>query len=203
MPLSPLTVSYYNASVLITARALLGTRLVRLIEGRRVAGYIIETEAYMGESDLACHARAGFTQRTQVMYGRPGRAYVYFIYGMHWMFNVVAEPEGSPSAVLVRALAPSEGLDVIAARRIGAQPKDWTNGPARLCQALDITGSQNGADLTNPGGEIAIESGLAVPDRAVISGVRVGIDRVPEPWRSMPWRLRVDPKEIEAWIPLP
>lgn len=201
MPLLPLPVSFYNSSVLHTARALLGTRIVRLIEGRRVAGYIVETEAYVGETDLACHARAGLTQRTQVMYGLPGRAYVYFIYGMHWMFNVVAEPEGSPGAVLVRAIFPSESLEIIAARRGNVQPKDWTNGPARLCQALDITGKLNGADLTDPHSGLVIENGMPVPDKAVITGPRVGIDSVPEPWRSIPWRLRVDPKEIQAWKP--
>lgn len=137
------------------------------------------------------------------MYGPPGRAYVYFIYGMHWMFNVVAEPEGSPSAVLVRALEPSEGLEIIAARRGGVRPKDWTNGPARLCKALNITGSLNGADLTDAGSGLVIEDGFAVPDRSVITGPRVGIEGVPEPWRSMPWRLRVDPKEMETWHPQP
>lgn len=181
----------------------MGTRLVRVIEGQRVSGYITETEAYMGEADLACHARAGLTRRTQVMYGHPGCAYVYFIYGMHWMFNVVAEPEGSPCAVLVRALIPSEGLDIIAARREGARPQDWTNGPARLCQALDITGRLNGADLTSPDSGLVIESGISVTPEAVIAGPRVGIDAVPEPWRSKPWRLRVDPKEIISWTSQP
>lgn len=93
MPLSPLPESFYNRPVQETAQALLGARLVRLIDGKRIAGYISETEAYAGESDLACHARAGRTARTEVMYGPPGRAYIYFVYGMHWMLNVVAEPE--------------------------------------------------------------------------------------------------------------
>ncbi len=199
MMLSPLPVSFYNRSVLEVAPDLLGTRLVRVIEGRRVAGYIIETEAYAGESDLACHARAGRTPRTEVMYGTPGRAYIYFIYGMHWMLNVVAEAEGSPAAVLIRAMLPSEGLDLIAARRGKVRPRDWSNGPARLCQALDIDERLNGADLTDPRGSLIIEAGERVPTESVLQGPRVGIESVPEPWRSKPWRFLVD---IERWKPL-
>src|SRR5512133_2251454 len=125
MPLSPLPASFYSQPVIETSRALLGTRLVRQIEGKRVAaGYIIETEAYAGESDLACHARAGRTARTEVMYGPPGRAYIYFIYGMHWMLNCVAEPEGFPAAVLIRGLLLAD--DVKSPEQ--TQPPRWING---------------------------------------------------------------------------
>ncbi len=199
----PLAVSFYNRSVLAVARDLLGARLVRRMGDERIAGTIIETEAYQGESDLACHARAGRTPRTEVMYAAPGRAYVYFIYGMHWMLNVVAEPEGSPAAVLVRAIQPSEGLDQIAARRPRARPADWCNGPARLCQALEIDGRFNGADLTDPRGSLVIEAGRPAAEASVRQGPRVGIQRVPEPWRSKPWRFRLepaDPAEREAWF---
>lgn len=192
MTLSPLPVSFYNRSVLEVAPALLGMRLFRLIHGKRVGGYISEAEAYVGESDLACHARAGRTPRTEVMYGIPGRAYIYFIYGMHWMLNVVAEPEGMPSAILIRAILPSEGLDIIASRRGNARPMDWTNGPARLCQALDIDGQMNGADLTSTKDNLFIVPGQPVPAEAIIEGPRVGIEGVPEPWRSKPWRYRID-----------
>lgn len=194
MFLSPLPVSFYQRPVVEVARALLGMRLVRVMEGQRVGGVITETEAYVGESDLACHARAGRTPRTEVMYGPPGRAYVYFIYGMHWMFNVVAEQAGSPSAVLVRAIVPDEGLDAIAAQRGGARPRDWTNGPARVCQALGIDGQSNGADLTSAAGCLVIEPGQPPAELKIIAGPRVGIQNVPEPWRSMPWRFRVDGK---------
>jgi DNA-3-methyladenine glycosylase len=197
MRLSPLAGSYYNHSVTKVARDLLGTRLVRIIDGRRVTGFISETEAYAGENDLACHARAGRTPRTAVMYGMPGRAYVYFIYGMHWMLNVVAEPEGIPAAVLIRAIVPSEGLEIIADRRGRVRPADWTNGPARLCQALDIDGQLNGADLTDPQASLFIEPGQPVSSDSVIQGPRVGIDRVPEPWRGMPWRYRID---LSKWL---
>ena len=197
MSLSPLPVSFYNRSVLDVARQLLGQRLVRLMDGRRVAGYITETEAYQGESDLACHARAGRTARTEALYGPPGHAYVYFIYGVHWMLNCVAEPENQPAAVLIRAMLPSEGLDCIAARRKPARPQDWTNGPARLCQALGIDGNFNGVDLTRTQQQLWIESGEAVMEPSVMTGPRVGIANVPEPWRSMPWRFRVDLKTWE------
>lgn len=198
MQLSPLPESFYRAPVLDVARALLGARLVRILGNQRVAGYIIETEAYAGESDLACHARAGRTARTEVMYGPPGRAYVYFIYGIHWMLNCVTEPPGSPSAVLLRALLPSEGVEVIAAHRAPRRPAEWTNGPARICQALEIDQTCNGVDLTDPASKLVIESGADVADAAVQRGPRVGIERVPEPWRSQPWRLWVDLKRWQA-----
>lgn len=196
MPLSPLAVEFYSQSVHKVARDLLGTRLVRVLDGQRVGGTIIETEAYAGESDLACHARAGRTPRTEVMYGTPGKAYVYFIYGIHWMLNAVAEPAGSPAAVLIRAILPVEGLAEIARRRPLARQRDWTNGPARLCTALDIDGSCSGVDMTSDQSGLWIEPGLPVPDAAVISGPRVGIQNVPEPWRSKPWRWRVD---LQSW----
>ena len=197
MRVSPIPVSFYHQSVHETARGLLGARLVRLIDGVRVAGYITEAEAYDGESDLACHARAGKTARTEVMYGPPGRAYVYFIYGIHWMLNCVACPEGDPAAVLIRGMIPSEGLEVIAARRAGRRQADWTNGPARLCLALDIDGRHNGVDLTNTSGGLWIEPGIPIPETAVITGPRIGIDNVPEPWRSKPWRYHVNGHSLE------
>lgn len=201
MRLSPLPASFYNRSVLDVARDLLGARLVRVLaDGSRITGVINETEAYQGESDLACHARAGRTPRTEVMYGPPGRAYVYFIYGMHWMLNVVAEPEGSPAAVLIRSIIPVEGLEQVAQRRAAqrrngsavTRPQDWTNGPARLCQALSIDGRFNGAALDDSGGELWIAVGEPVPESRVARGPRVGIPNVPEPWRSIPWRFQID-----------
>jgi DNA-3-methyladenine glycosylase len=98
-----LTHEFYNRPTLTVARELLGARLVRLLDGVRLAGVITETEAYVGEADLGCHAKAGRTPRTTVMYGPPGRAYVYFTYGMHWLLNAVTEAEGFPAAVLIRA----------------------------------------------------------------------------------------------------
>jgi DNA-3-methyladenine glycosylase len=202
MPLSPLPVEFYQQPVVDVARALLGMRLVRYLdEGSktvRLSGIISETEAYDGESDLACHARAGRTPRTETMYGSPGRAYIYFIYGMHWMLNAVAEPEGIPTAVLIRAMLPEEGLEEIEQRRKGAPWRDWTSGPAKLCKALGIDGTLNGTDLTNPAGPLWIAHSNPVPEQVVITGPRVGIDRVPEPWRSKPWRFRI---HLQSWNP--
>ena len=193
MPLETiLPAAFYDRPVLDVARDLLGRRLVRCINGQRVGGLIVECEAYRGEEDLACHARAGRTPRTVVMYGPPGQAYVYFTYGMHWMLNCVTGPQGFPAAVLIRAIQPREGLQQIAARRAGRPPRDWCNGPAKLCQALDIDGQHNGLPLWQDSGGLWLESGQPVPDGQVRSTPRIGIPRVPEPWRSMPWRFVLD-----------
>jgi DNA-3-methyladenine glycosylase len=165
--------------------------LVRLEGDHRLAGIIVETEAYRGEEDQGCHARAGLTPRTRVMYGPAGHAYVYFTYGMHWMLNFVTEAEGFPAAVLIRAIFPTEGLDVMATRRDGQPFERWTDGPGKLCRALDIDGRQHGLDLCAPQAELFVESGDPVPDSAVTIGPRVGLNNVPEPWKSIPWRYRV------------
>ncbi len=191
MPDARLPRPFYTRSTLQVARDLLGARLVRLESGRRLAGYIIETEAYRGEQDLGCHAKAGRTPRTQVMYGPPGHAYIYFTYGMHWMLNFVAEPEGFPAAVLIRAIFPTEGLEVIASRRQGRLKEHWTDGPAKLCQAFGIDKRLNGADLCAPDTELFLEPGIRIPDSSVTVGPRVGLNNVPEPWKSIPWRFRV------------
>jgi DNA-3-methyladenine glycosylase len=183
--------SFFDREVVEVARALLGMRLVRLLDGTRTGGIIVEAEAYRGEEDMACHARHGLTPRTAVMYGLPGRAYVYFTYGIHWMLNCVAGVEGYPAAVLVRAIQPLEGLEIIAARRKGRPEAIWCNGPGKLTQALAIDGSLNGIDLTTTAGSLWIEAGTPVPDEQVIIGPRVGINGVPEPWLSKPWRFRI------------
>src|SRR5688572_13882499 len=105
-----LPAAFYARPTLTVARELLGARLVRILDGVRLEGLISETEAYVGETDLGCHAKAGRTRRTQVMYGPPGRAYVYFTYGHHWMLNAVTEAEGFPAAVLIRAIQPLQGV---------------------------------------------------------------------------------------------
>jgi DNA-3-methyladenine glycosylase len=125
------------------------------------------------------------------MYGPAGHAYVYFTYGMHWMLNFVTEAEAFPAAVLIRAILPTEGLDVIASRRDGQPFERWTDGPAKLCRALGIDGRQHGLDLCGPQTELFVEPGPLgepVPDLAVTIGPRVGLNNVPEPWKSVPWR---------------
>jgi len=181
----PLPVSFYSRPTLTVARELLGGHLVRMLDGQRLEGEIVETEAYIGESDLGCHAKAGKTARTAVMYGRAGIAYVYFTYGRHWMLNAVTEAQGFPAAVLIRAIRPLEGVEVIHRRRHGRD----TNGPAKLTQALGIGGAQNGVDLTRRDGPLWIEAGALIRDESVTIGPRVGLYSVPEPWKSKPWRF--------------
>ena len=178
------------------ARHLLGCRLVRLENGQRLAGTICETEAYIGEEDQACHARHGRTPRTEIMYGPPGFAYIYFTYGMHWLLNAVTGPEGFPSAVLLRAILPEEGLDRMAYNRPElAQTPHWTDGPAKLTKALGLTGKQNGCDLCSSTGPLFIEeTGFHIPDGRVSIGPRVGLFSVPEPWKSVPWRFKANLK---------
>jgi DNA-3-methyladenine glycosylase len=159
-----------------------------LEDGQRLTGLITEVEAYSGEEDLGCHCKHGRTPRTRVMYGPPGHAYIYFTYGMHWCLNCVVEREGYPAAVLIRAIQPQEGLEVIAQRR-GRQPQaHWTDGPGKLCQALGIGGALNGIDLCAPDSALWVEAGEPVPEEQVLTTPRIGLNTVPEPWKSIPWR---------------
>ncbi len=189
MSLSSFTPDFFTRPAVQVARDLLGARLVRRLNGVTLAGVITETEAYQGEEDLACHARAGRTPRTAVMYGPPARAYVYFTYGMHWLLNVVTSPEDTPAAVLIRAVHPTQGLEVIAARRAGVKPALWTDGPGKLCRAFAIDGAFNGANLLDPTSELYLQPGEPAADKQVSTGPRVGIQSTPEPWRSIPWRF--------------
>ncbi len=185
---------FYDRPTLTVARELLGMRLVRLLEGVKLAGIITETEAYIGEEDLACHARSGKTRRNAVMYGPAGFAYVYFTYGMHWMLNAVTRPEGFPSAVLIRAIQPVQGLEIISARRQGRD----TLGPAKLTQALGVDKELNGADLCSTVSGLWVEAGAEIDEKDILSGARVGLFTVPEPWKSKPWRFRaIQPPETE------
>ncbi len=185
----PLPRSFYERDASSVARDLLGAVLVRRAGRRVLRGRIVEAEAYLGEHDLACHARAGRTPRTDVLYGPPGRAYVYFTYGMHHCLNAVTEPVGTPAAVLIRALEPLEGLEAMALARGVEAPHLLASGPARLCQALGIDLRQNRADLRGP--ELWIEPGEGVPDRLVLASPRIGCERVPAPWAAMPLRFYV------------
>lgn len=183
---------FYNREAVDVARALLGKRLVRVENGYRLAGIILETEAYQGEEDLACHAHVGRTPRNTLMYGAPGRAYIYFTYGMHWCFNVVCMPESCPAAVLIRAVQPIEGIDCMAAHRPNlAHTPHWTDGPAKLTQAFGIDKRLNGVDLTVDSAELFIEPGQLASDQPIVTGPRVGLFSVPEPWKSIPWRFRI------------
>ena len=179
--------SFYNRPTLTVARELIGARLVRILDGVKLVGLITETEAYISQKDLACHAKAGITPRTKVMFGEAGHAYTYFTYGNHWMLNVVTEREGFPAAVLIRAIQPIEGVDVMMERRLGRD----TFGPGKLCQAMGIGKSENGADITETSSGLWIEAGVKVPKKSVTIGARVGLNNTPEPWLSKPWRFLV------------
>ncbi len=166
------------------ARLLLGKLLLRTVDGRRLAGRIVETEAYFGIDDAAAHSAAGRTARTEVLFGPPGHAYVYLIYGMYSCLNVSCEPEGQAGCVLIRALEPLEGLPAMAVNRklvSGGKPSALTAGPGRLCQALAITRAQhNGMDLTSPASDLQIrQDGFVVPEACITPriGVRLAADR--------------------------
>lgn len=194
MKLSKLPSAFYARPARSVAQALLGKKLVRRLNGRILSGIIVETEAYCDaeELDLACHGErvnnAQPTPRTAVMFGPAGFAYVYFTYGIHWLFNVVTGQEGQPNAVLIRALQPVDGIEEMIELR-GKRPlAQLTNGPAKLTQALGIDKSHNGANLCQPDGVIWIEEALAVPQSQIAVGPRIGMGKTPEPWYSIPWR---------------
>jgi DNA-3-methyladenine glycosylase len=179
---------YTHRDVLRVARELLGQLLVVPgLAGQRVSGIIVETEAYRGPADRASHAYGGRrTRRTETMYRIGGTAYVYFVYGMYYQFNVVSNAAEIPHAVLVRALEPLEGIEVMRERRGGQPDHNLTNGPGKLCIALGIERALDGADLL--GDRVWIEARKRVPARAVAVGPRVGIDYAGE-WVAKPWRF--------------
>ena len=190
--MSRLSREFFAQATLVVARDLLGVKLVRLLDGRRLGGLIVECEAYIGQDDTACHASRGRTARNEVMFGPPGCAYVYFTYGKHWMLNVVTEAEGFPAAVLVRALQPVEGIEAMwTLRQEKGRPRserEMTSGPACLTQALAIDKTFNGADLV-AGGQLWLEWGETFSDEAVGLGPRIGIKYAAEKDQKAPWRF--------------
>lgn len=177
----PLPRRFYAGAPDGVARALLGKVLARWLDGEWLTGRIIETEAYFGQDDPAAHAYAGKTARNAVLFGPPGHAYVYFIYGMHWCLNVSCEPDGQPGGVLFRAIEPLTGLETMARLRGTAKRKLLASGPGRLCQAMAITrGGQNGADVTDHESELQIWDDGYVPERVQVTpriGIRKAADR--------------------------
>jgi DNA-3-methyladenine glycosylase len=155
---------------------LLGKVLVHHVEGQRLSGRIVETEAYIGPDDKASHARVGNRGRASVMYGPAGYAYVFLVYGMHHCFNTVTEADGYPGAVLIRAIEPLQDT-------VGRG-----NGPALVCRALKIDRACTGLDLTTSG--LRVETAVPIADENVRVGPRIGIDYAAE-WASHPWRFWV------------
>ncbi len=178
--------NFYERPTLKVARGLLGKILCRKLEsGEILSGKIVETEAYL-KSDPACHASRGMTERNKIMFGPAGHAYVYFTYGMHYCFNAVTQPEGIPEAVLIRAVEPIEGIEVMKRNRgLTANGQrltaSLTNGPAKLCQAFGITKELNGVDLTQ-GHFIILDGNEKVMKiyRAPRIGIRENTDKL---WR--------------------
>jgi DNA-3-methyladenine glycosylase len=172
---------FYHRPTLKIARELLGKYLVVNMNGKKLSGKIVETEAYRGLYDPASHAYGGMTPRNRIMFGEPGYAYVYFTYGMYYCLNVITERKGFPAAVLIRALEPIEGIEIMRRRRKKEKPEDLTSGPGKLCQAMGINETLNGADL--------IGQTIYVEDRGekagkIVSTNRIGIDEGKEKkWR--------------------
>jgi DNA-3-methyladenine glycosylase len=171
-----------SASAEEVAPRLLGCYLVRELDGQTLVGKIVETEAY-AEHDAASHSYKGRTPRTDMMFGPAGFLYVYFTYGMHYCCNVVTGQEGEGSAVLIRALEPLEGESVMSERRHGLSGVQLTNGPAKLCQALDITKAQNGHDLQQAPLQLIINE----PISQIVQTTRIGISQA----KDVPWRFYI------------
>ena len=191
MPDAPLPNAFYARPTLEVARALIGKLLWRQTAKGRVGGMIVETEAYVSATDAAAHGHGGVTPRTATMYGPPGHAYIYFTYGMHHCLNCVTESEGVGAAVLLRALQPLAGMELMRARRGGVADRDLLRGPARLCQAFALTREDDGLDLS--GHELWVTENPAWQDDTTIAtSSRIGISRALDlPWRfylaGSPW----------------
>jgi DNA-3-methyladenine glycosylase len=180
-----LTRDFYARPVLTVARESIGKLLIHRTPEGDTGGIIVEAEAYRGPLDLAAHSSRGLTKRTAAMFGPPGHAYVYLLYGLSWAINLVVAQEGEPHAVLIRALEPAYGLELMAARRRRpANSRELTNGPGKLTQALAITGAQYGADLCSD--ELFLEDLGRRPQ--VGRSARINVDYAGA-WASKQWRF--------------
>lgn len=188
---------FNDENVVFLAKQMLGKKIVSHIDGYITSGIIVETEAYRAPEDKASHAyKNKKTQRTKTMFGLPGTAYIYLIYGFHHLFNIVTAPENIAHAVLIRAVEPVDGIDIMLKRR-NKLSKDinMTNGPGKWTQAFGITTALNGIDLTSGESLIQIhDCGIRISDDEIIAGPRVGIDYAEE-WALKPWRFRVVPNQ--------
>jgi DNA-3-methyladenine glycosylase len=184
--------SFYERSTIVVARQLLGKYLVRTHPKGNTVGRIVETEAYIGPQDLACHASKGRTVRTEVMFGPPGHAYVYFIYGFYNMLNLVTEAKDYPAAVLIRAVEPVDGIELMRRRRKNGLLRNLASGPGKLCQAFGIDRSLNGADLC--ASELFVEDrGEATPK--IQATPRIGVDYAGK-WKDKPLRFVIRSSEF-------
>lgn len=177
---------FYSRPALLVARELIGKKIVREYEGETVSGMISETEAYVGPEDTACHASKGKTPRNEVMFGPPGHAYVYFVYGMHHMLNFVTGERGFPAAVLIRGMVPLTGIEKMIELR--GRSGSIADGPGKLCRALAVDRSLNGSDLTG-GGVLRVEEYTTVDGGSVAAVPRVGINYAAPKDRDAPYRF--------------
>jgi DNA-3-methyladenine glycosylase len=190
--------AFFNRDTLTVARDLLGKRLVRCSRGQQLSGMVVETEAYRGTDDSASHAFRGQTPRNAVMFGPAGVAYVYLVYGMHYMLNVTTEAHGTPGAVLLRAVEPLEGIDKMTELR-GGSGRGLADGPGKLSQALAVDLSLKGVDLTL-GERLWFETLRDMPANDIVRGPRVGIAYASEADRQAPWRFRLSTAALEQPI---
>jgi DNA-3-methyladenine glycosylase len=179
--------NFYGQPTVQAAQSLLGKYLVRVHPDGVTTGMILETEAYVGLEDKASHASRGRTPRNAVMFGPAGFAYVYVIYGMHHCLNAVTEQEGYPAAILIRAVQPCEGLELMRARRRKEDSRLLANGPGNLCQAFGIERALNGIDLC---GDLLFVEDRKISPADIVTTTRVGVDYA-GPWKEMPWRFYV------------
>lgn len=179
-----LNTSFYSHSTVEVAQKLLGKILVHEVNGNRIAGIIVETEAYVSLNDPASHAFKGQTPRNAPLFGPVGHSYVYFVYGIHFCFNIVAKDESEPAGgILIRALEPTEGIDRMMLNRKNDRLRDLTNGPGRLTQALEIGKKQNGLGLIKEN-SLYVEDAPAVPHSEIVAGPRIGIkEGLEHQWR--------------------
>jgi DNA-3-methyladenine glycosylase len=184
--------SFYEQSTVDVAKLLLGKFLVRTHPDGDSIGRIVETEAYIGPQDLACHAAKGRTKRTEVMFGPPGHAYVYFIYGFYNMLNLVTEAKDYPAAVLIRAVEPVKGIELMKRRRRSDELGNLASGPGKLCQAFAIDRSLNGADVS---GKILYVEDRGAPAPKILSTTRIGVNYAGK-WKDKRLRFLVRGNEF-------
>ena len=178
---------FYERPTVEVARQLLGKYLVRKHRDGTTVGRIVETEAYVGPEDKACHASRGRTPRTEIMFGPAGYAYVYFVYGFHYMLNIVTEGLDFPAAVLIRAVEPVAGIELMEQRRDTEQARNLASGPGKLCEAFAIDRSLNGSDVC---GRVLYIRDDGEPTPAIVTRSRVGVDYAGK-WKHKPWRFLI------------
>ena len=187
-----LTRAFYEQNTIDVAKRLLGKYLVRKHTDGKTIGRIVETEAYIGPHDLACHASKGRTARTEVMFGPAGRAYVYFIYGFYNMLNLVTEAKDYPAAVLIRAVEPVDGIDLMKERRKSNVLRNLASGPGKLCQAFAVDRSLNGESLSS---NVLYLEDRGEPSPKFQATARIGVDYAGK-WKYKPYRFLIRGSEF-------